>query len=253
MEYPLYSPHEPTGIVIRPLVATVVLHIVIVALLTAKWVDQRQVSVKPRQLFKAIDARLVDASSLKPKQKPQTKPKSQKRAKPVPQKSVKKAQPRQMAKPKPAPKSVKSEVTKAEPVPKAQEPRLSAEELAAIARADLARAVESEEQVLQAATADQMSVSFQALIQQTVTRYWSRPPSARNGMEVLLALQLVPTGEVVSVSILKSSGDSAFDRSAVNAVNKAERFPELSSLPARVFERDFRRLRLLFKPEDLRY
>ena len=72
-------------------------------------------------------------------------------------------------------------------------------------------------------------------------------------MEALLQVQLIPTGEVVSVSVLKSSGDSAFDRSAVNAVEKAGSFPELQKLPSREFERQFRRLRLLFRPEDLRY
>jgi colicin import membrane protein len=102
-------------------------------------------------------------------------------------------------------------------------------------------------------TADEMAASFAALIQQTVINYWSRPPSARNGMEALLAIQLIPTGEVVSVSVLKSSGNTAFDRSAINAVEKAGSFPELQNLPTREFEKTFRRFRLLFRPEDLRY
>jgi len=110
-----------------------------------------------------------------------------------------------------------------------------------------------EEQVQATATAEEMAASFAALIQQTVVNYWSRPPSARNGMEALLAIQLIPTGEVVSVTVLKSSGNTAFDRSAVNAVEKAGSFPELQSLPAREFEKTFRRFRLLFRPEDLRY
>ncbi len=104
-----------------------------------------------------------------------------------------------------------------------------------------------------AATAEEMTASYAALIQQTVVNYWSRPPSARNGMEALLSIQLIPTGEVVSVSVLKSSGNSAFDRSAINAVEKAGSFPELQNLPSREFEKTFRRFRLLFRPEDLRY
>ena len=40
---------------------------------------------------------------------------------------------------------------------------------------------------------------------------------------------------------------------AINAVQKAERFPELQDLPTRVFEQNFRRFTLLFKPEDLRF
>jgi colicin import membrane protein len=98
-----------------------------------------------------------------------------------------------------------------------------------------------------------MAASYAALIQRTVVNYWSRPPSARNGMEALLEVQLVPTGEIVNVTVLRSSGNTAFDRSAVNAVEKAGSFPELKNLPSREFEQTFRRFRLLFRPEDLRY
>ena len=98
-----------------------------------------------------------------------------------------------------------------------------------------------------------MSASYAASIRDTVESYWSAPPSARNGMEALLAIQLVPTGELVSVSVLRSSGSAAFDRSALNAVEKAAAFPELRNLPRREFERRFRRFQLLFRPETLRY
>jgi colicin import membrane protein len=130
---------------------------------------------------------------------------------------------------------------------------MSAEELAALTRRELEAAVASEEEARVAVTAEEMAASYAALIQRTVIGYWSRPPSARNGMEALLSVQLVPTGEIVSVTVLRSSGNAAFDRSAVNAVEKAGSFPELSNLPTREFEKTFRRFRLLFRPEDLRY
>ncbi|MDP4790041.1 MAG: cell envelope integrity protein TolA, partial [Haliea sp.] len=104
-----------------------------------------------------------------------------------------------------------------------------------------------------AAASAELSASYASLIRQTVEQRWSRPPTARNGMEVLLSIQLIPTGEVVSVSVLRSSGDTAFDRSAVAAVERAGNFPELKNLPPREFEQNFRRFRLLFRPEDLRY
>ena len=66
-------------------------------------------------------------------------------------------------------------------------------------------------------------------------------------------MQLVPTGEVVSVTLIRSSGNAAFDSSAVNAVKKAGAFPELQKLPSAEFEKNFRRLNLIFNPEDLRY
>ncbi len=94
--------------------------------------------------------------------------------------------------------------------------------------------------------------SYIALIQRTVISNWSRPITARNGMQVFLRIQLIPTGEVVGVSVAKSSGDLAFDRSAVAAVEKSQRFPELAELDSKTFEKNFRTFTLNFNPQDLR-
>ncbi len=245
----IYAKPVLPRIIVRPMLATLALHVLVLIMLTANWSIDEQRTIKPRVTPKVIHARLVDASQLKPEKvaKPVVKPKVKPRVEPkVKPKPVQKSKPKITAKPKPKPKVVE----KVEPKP---EPRLSAQELAAIARSELSQAVETEEQAQKAMTTDELAASYAALIQQTVVNYWSRPPSARNGMEVLLALQLIPTGEVVSVSVIKSSGNTAFDRSAVNAVQKAEQFPELKDLPSREFEKTFRRFRLLFRPEDLRY
>ena len=120
------------------------------------------------------------------------------------------------------------------------------------AERELAEAIAQENSQQQSLSESELANSYIALISQVIQSKWSRPPTARNNMEAELALQLLPTGEVVSVVVVKSSGNPAFDRSARNAVLEAERFPELSQLPNKVFERYFRRLRLKFRPEDLR-
>ena len=124
-----------------------------------------------------------------------------------------------------------------------------------LARVDdeLQKLINAEIDAIEAVTDDEKAMAYVGQIQADIVQNWSRPPSARNGMEALLQIQLIPTGEIVSVTILKSSGNSAFDSSAVNAVNKAAAFPELRQLPNSEFERTFRRFRLLFRPEDLRY
>ncbi|RLA52270.1 MAG: cell envelope integrity protein TolA [Gammaproteobacteria bacterium] len=236
-------------IVVRPVLATLVLHGLMLYFLTANWAGSEVEVTRVKPAPRVINAHLVDVSDFKPKPKPKPVAKPKTRTKP-------KSKPRPVAKSKPKPAAKVKPAAKPKPVvkprPKA-EPRISEQELAAMARADLSRAMAEEEQVRATATAEEMAASYAALIQQTVVNYWSRPPSARNGMEALLAIQLIPTGEVVSVTVLKSSGNTAFDRSAVNAVEKAGSFPELQSLPTREFEKTFRRFRLLFRPEDLRY
>ena len=97
----------------------------------------------------------------------------------------------------------------------------------------------------------EMVQSGTALIQQLVQESWSRPPSARNGMRAILQMRLLPTGELVDVSVNQSSGDPAFDRSAENAVYGAAPFRELQALPINVFNENFRSLSLIFEPEDL--
>jgi len=104
----------------------------------------------------------------------------------------------------------------------------------------------------QVVTAEEMANSYIALITDAIQNNWNRPPSARNGMEAELALRLMPTGEVLNVTVIKSSGNGAFDRSAENAVRRAGQFPELQNLPTAIFEQYFRKLRLKFRPEDLR-
>ena len=93
--------------------------------------------------------------------------------------------------------------------------------------------------------------TYVAIINRTVASYWDIPPSARNGMTAVLAIRLVPTGEVISVEVIQSSGNAAFDRSVEQAVRKAERFPELRDMSTTLFETSFRNLTITFRPEDL--
>ena len=111
-----------------------------------------------------------------------------------------------------------------------------------LAEASAAEAARTEFELVQSAT---------ALIQRAVQEMWSRPPSARNGMRAILRIRMLPTGEVLDAAITESSGDSAFDRSAENALYRAAPFRELQGLPINVFNANFRSLSLIFEPEDL--
>lgn len=62
-------------------------------------------------------------------------------------------------------------------------------------------------------------------IRNKVERNWLRPPSARPGMTCTVLVQQLPTGDVVSVRITRSSGDAVFDRSVENAVHKTKSLP----------------------------
>lgn len=117
-----------------------------------------------------------------------------------------------------------------------------AREQQARAEAAAAEAARTEFELIQSAT---------GLIQELVQENWSRPPSARNGMQTVLRITMLPTGEVTDVTIIQSSDDPAFDRAAESAVYRAAPFRELQGLPIKLFNENFRSLALTFKPEDL--
>ncbi len=141
----------------------------------------------------------------------------------------------------------------ARPEDKLEEERKRAEEARARERSRIAdwfdQALGNEPPFVAQVQLEVASQSYLEGIANLVAEHWSRPPSARNGMEVELMIELVPTGDVVGVTIVRSSDSAAFDRSAENAVRRARRFevPEDRQL----FERNFRKFRILFRPEDL--
>jgi colicin import membrane protein len=220
-----------------PAILTLALHGGLVLMLVVRWTGPSEV-IAAAPSIQPIQASLIQAETLKPKPKPKPRPRPKPMPKPEPQPAPEPA-------PEPAPKPKPAEVEKPEPA-------LDAEQLAALTRTELDSLVDAE---IAASGAGEPSLRdlVAATIQASVINRWTRPPSARNGMVSILSIQLVPTGEVVGVSVLQSSGNTAFDRSAMTAVERTGRFPEVAKLDDRTFEANFRRFQLIFKPEDLRY
>lgn len=118
---------------------------------------------------------------------------------------------------------------------------------------ELARALATEQAAQDSAASAETIGSYSGYIQDRIASNWSRPPSARLGMEVELDIQLDGQARVISVVVVKSSGNAAFDRSAEQAVRRVEQFNRLKELDRSTFERNFRRFTLVFRPEDLRF
>ncbi|KZN13161.1 cell envelope integrity protein TolA [Marinomonas sp. TW1] len=126
-----------------------------------------------------------------------------------------------------------------------------AEEKRAKEEAAQKAAAEKEAQRLAAEEA-QMVQSISSLINARVAAAWSRPPSARNGMKTELRIDFLPNGEVMNAQVTKGSGDALFDQRALDAVNKVRRIEELAEVDSYIFERNFRKVDLIFNPQDLR-
>lgn len=127
-----------------------------------------------------------------------------------------------------------------------------AEEQRMLTQRQFEQALKEEEGMLLEESYATEASSWQDVIAQRIENNWSRPQSARNGMRCEISINLVPNGHVVNASIVKGSGDAAFDRSALAAVEKAQPFPEVKDMPPEVFERYFRKFTLVFSPMDRR-
>lgn len=92
--------------------------------------------------------------------------------------------------------------------------------------------------------------SIDDLIIGRVVESWARPPSARNGMVVVLQVEMVQDGTMRSVNVSKSSGDVPYDNSVVAAVKSIGRLSEMQELKPSDFQ-PYRSFKLTFTPEDL--
>ena len=143
----------------------------------------------------------------------------------------------------------------AEPERKRQQkrPRRRGRELAErAAQANASGKHDREQQsIANAEQAREAANGFKNLVRRYVEQSWNLPPSASRQLRAIVRIQLLPTGELVGATITQSSGDAAFDRSVINAVERAAPFREMSELEASV-QRQFREFNLDFNPEDIR-
>lgn len=106
-----------------------------------------------------------------------------------------------------------------------------------------------EEQLLADAKNQQLQneiAKYTALIQQAVGRNWLVPTGTDKKLSCRFLIRVAPGGAVLSVKLLKSSGDVALDRSAEKAVYKASPLPVPND---QALFKEFREIRLLVKPE----
>jgi colicin import membrane protein len=93
----------------------------------------------------------------------------------------------------------------------------------------------------------QATISATAAIQHKVNNRWIKPISSRKGLKCTIRVKLLPSGDVMDASVIRSSGDSVFDRSAENAVRKASPLPVPKDRT--LFTTKFRTFTFEFKPD----
>jgi colicin import membrane protein len=232
-------------------------HGIVIGLMSVNWEESTRSYAKLKPYY--IEAAIVAENPYKAKEERAVDQEKSRRDKKLRERRKTEARLRQEQVDWARQQRLKTEVKAAEPavlpeptpvVKKIRETKVDPESVRSEFADELAKALTREANARRAVTDDEKAMAYVAQIQREIVQNWSRPPSARNGMEALLRVLLIPTGEVVDVKVEDSSGNDAFDRSAVLAVTKARRF--VVPTDSQRFERDFREFTVLFRPDDLR-
>jgi colicin import membrane protein len=135
---------------------------------------------------------------------------------------------------------------------KAEEREMAIQAEIARQEAEFLKQQEAERLAREAAARRQAQLSeiakYTSLIKQEITRHWNIPANATDDLLCEVKVRLIPSGDVIDVQILKSSGDPAFDNSVEKAVYRAAPLP-VPSVESGSFE-EFREVNFAFNPSD---
>ncbi len=146
----------------------------------------------------------------------------------------------------------RQEQLKREQAEKQRQEQLKREQAEKQRQQELAQALAMEEAMLADEEFEAQVGTYVDYMASLIAANWSRPPSARLGMVVELEISLGSGGRVDGVRTIRSSGNAAFDRSAEQAVFKVGQFSRLREMDPTLYQRQFRKVRIVFNPQDLR-
>ena len=82
----------------------------------------------------------------------------------------------------------------------------------------------------------------------TIEDAWMKPRNIPENLVANLRLKIRPSGRIIGVDLIKSSGNIRFDNSALQAVRRVEVFNFFNSIPKTIFEKEFQVISISFNP-----
>ena len=77
---------------------------------------------------------------------------------------------------------------------------------------------------------------------------WMKPRNIPENLVANLRLKIRPSGRIIGIDLIKSSGNIRFDNSALQAVRRVEAFNFFNSIPKTLFEKEFQVISISFNP-----
>ena len=93
----------------------------------------------------------------------------------------------------------------------------------------------------------EISIYAQQIIS-TIENAWIKPKNIPQGLIANLRLTIRPSGRIIKVDLIKSSGNIRFDNSALQAVRRVETFNFFNSISKSLFEKEFQKISISFNP-----
>lgn len=87
-----------------------------------------------------------------------------------------------------------------------------------------------------------------SMIVNMVELAWVKPKNIQDGLVCDLRLVVNRNGRIISVSLIKSSGNIRFDNSAMKAVNRVESFNFYNKIPNNLYADNFKKIVITFNP-----
>ena len=87
-----------------------------------------------------------------------------------------------------------------------------------------------------------------SMIVNMVESAWVKPKNIQDGLVCDLRLVVNRNGRIISVSLIKSSGNIRFDNSAMKAINRVESFNFYNKIPNNLYADNFKKIVITFNP-----
>ena len=112
---------------------------------------------------------------------------------------------------------------------------------------NLSDLLEQEESISLSQEQEQIFFYSQKIIN-TIENAWMKPRNIPEGLVANLRLHIQSTGRIPKVYLIKSSGNIRFDNSALQAVRRVETLNFFKEIPSSLYNKNFKKIAVSFKP-----
>ena len=106
-----------------------------------------------------------------------------------------------------------------------------------------------EDQLIKSSSEDDQVNQFSNMMIQLIQSAWIKPQNIQDGLVCNLRMVINKNGRIVTVDLIKSSGNIRFDNSAIKAISRVETFSFFNEIPFNLYQKNFKNIVITFNPQ----